>query len=67
MSVEQKQYWQAGRDYERERIWKGVEELYNNSESTRTPIYQDRMYNYLKNIMWPEHPPEQFRDKSNGE
>lgn len=67
MSVEQKQYWQAGRDYERDRIWNGIEELYKNSESTRTPIYQDRMYNYLKSIMWPQHPPQQFRDRSNGE
>ena len=52
---------------ERERIWEAVERLYKNSEATRTPIYQDRMYAYLKNILWPQHPPQHFRDASNGE
>ena len=54
---------------ERMRIWEGIQTLYSNSERTRTPIYQDRMYEYMRTLVWPaaQHPPERFRDKSNGE
>lgn len=57
----------AGAYSERLRIWEAIERMYDNSHKTRTPIYQDRMYEYLKNLLWPQHPPQQFRDKSNGE
>lgn len=52
---------------ERERIWEGIERLYANSEKTRTPIYQDTMYEYMKTLVWPSHPPAHFRDIANGE
>lgn len=52
---------------ERERIWGGIERLYANSKRTRTPIYQDTMYDYMKKLVWAAHPPVQFRDTSNGE
>lgn len=54
---------------ERERIWNGIEKLYANSEQTRTPIYQDTMYEYIRKLVWPaeQHPPKRFRDIANGE
>ena len=52
---------------ERKRIWEGIERLYANSEKTRTPIYQDTMYDYMRKLVWPVHPPVHFRDTSNGE
>lgn len=54
---------------ERTRIWQGIEKLYANSERTRTPIYQDTMYDYMRKLVWPaeQHPPTRFRDISNGE
>lgn len=54
---------------ERMRIWEGIQTLYTNSEKTRTPIYQDRMYEYMRKLVWPAqlHPPKHFRDTANGE
>ena len=54
---------------ERMRIWQGIEKLYANSEKTRTPIYQDSMYQYMRKLVWPAqlHPPKHFRDIANGE
>lgn len=54
-------------DDERMRIWNGIEKLYANSEKTRTPIYQDTMYDYMRKLVWATHPPVQFRDIANGE
>lgn len=59
--------YQAVAYFERIRIWESIEKLYENSRNTRTPLYQDDMYNHLKNIVWEVHPPRQFRDLSNGE
>lgn len=53
---------------ERKRIWGEINQLYHDSEQTRTPIYQDTMYKKLNSIIWGEpHPPTRFRDTSNGE
>ena len=52
---------------ERMRIWEGIERLYANSEKTRTPIYQDTMYDYMRKLVWEAHPPMRFRDIANGE
>ena len=54
---------------ERMRIWEGIEEMYNHSHSTRTPLYQDTIYEYMRKLVWPAkiHPPQRFRDTANGE
>lgn len=55
---------------ERMRIWEGIQSLYKNSHKSRTPIYQDTIYEYMRTLVWPAqsiHPPERFRDKANGE
>ena len=57
----------AGAYFERLRIWEGIEKLYETSHNSRTPIYQDTMYEKLRDIIWPVHPPRSFRDKGNGE
>ena len=54
---------------ERMRIWQGIQELYDNSHKSRTPIYQDTIYEYMRKLVWPAkiHPPLSFRDTANGE
>lgn len=52
---------------ERMRIWQGIQELYDNSHKSRTPIYQDTIYEHLRQLVWPAHPPRSFRDVANGE
>ena len=52
---------------ERMRIWEGIQEMYNHSHNTRTPLYQDTIYENLRTLVWPSHPPKHFRDIANGE
>jgi len=52
---------------ERERILKAVVELEHTSHSTRTPIYQDTFFKYIKDVIYEQHPPVHFRDTANGE
>lgn len=54
---------------ERMRIWQGIQELYDNSHQSRTPIYQDTIYEHMRKLVWPaqQHPPQRFRDIANGE
>lgn len=52
---------------ERHRIRKALEELELQSHKTRTPIFQDTIFEYLKELLYEPHPPTRFRDRSNGE
>lgn len=52
---------------ERARVLQAITEIEEHSHRTRTPIYQDKMFMYLRNVLYANHPPQAFRDKSNGE
>lgn len=73
MSVEQKKYWQAGRDYELNRILKILQPFAEHGELCESGCYPEdcdaASFQYaieLINRNEP-HPPQQFRDRSNGE
>lgn len=54
---------------ERERILNEINMLEQISHSTRTPLYQDTIFEKLRQVLGvkSQHPPRQFRDSSNGE
>jgi hypothetical protein len=54
---------------ERNRILYELDRLEAQSHATRTPIYQNKVFDILRSIInkTNTHPPTNFRDKSNGE
>lgn len=54
---------------ERERILDEINKLEQLSEKTRTPLYQDTIFERLRRVLGgrQQHPPRQFRDGANGE
>lgn len=54
---------------ERERILNEINKLEELSHSTRTPLFQDTIFERLRQVLGvtAQHPPRQFRDSSNGE
>lgn len=54
---------------ERERILDEINKLEHLSEKTRTPLFQDTIFEKLRQVLdlTAQHPPRQFRDGSNGE
>ena len=54
---------------ERERILNEINKLEELSHSTRTPLFQDTIFERLRQVLGgrQQHPPRQFRDSSNGE
>lgn len=66
-NVKHSEAFEAGAYFERVRIWEGIENLYKKSHDTRTPLYQETIYNELKDLLWPVYPARRFRDIANGE
>ena len=54
---------------ERERILNEINKLEEISHATRTPLYQDTIFEKLRQVLGvkSQHPPRQFRDKASGE
>ena len=54
---------------ERERILDEIDKLEQLSEKTRTPLFQDTIFEKLRQVLGvkSQHPPRQFRDSTNGE
>ena len=54
---------------ERERILNEIDKLEQLSHTTRTPLFQDTIFERLRQVLGgrQQHPPRQFRDTSNGE
>ncbi len=54
---------------EREHILNEIDKLEKLSHSTRTPLFQDTIFEKLRQALGikGQHPPLQFRDRSNGE
>jgi hypothetical protein len=54
---------------ERERILNEIDKLEELSHSTRTPLFQDTIFERLRKVLGGtrQHPPRHFRDGSNGE
>ena len=89
MSVEQKKYWQSGRDYELNRILKILQPFAEHGELCESGCYPEDCdavsFQYAIELIkgeqkseWPDegedwniepydHPPQRFRDRSNGE
>lgn len=58
---------QKGTISERQRILSALEEVEKRSHSTRTPIYQNKLFDIFRDIVNNTHPPIHFRDIGNGE
>jgi hypothetical protein len=43
--------YQAGTMVERERVWRGIQKLEDQSHSTRTPLYQETMFAKMREIL----------------
>lgn len=54
---------------ERERILDEINKLEQLSEKTRTPLFQDTIFERLRQVLGAtaQHPPRRFKDSSNGE
>lgn len=57
-----------GVESERRRILQAIEQLEQVSHQTRTPLFQDTIFEKLKQALGGvQHPPRRFRDTANGE
>lgn len=52
---------------ERKRILESVKAIEDQSHATRTPLFQDTLFDLVKDVVMQIHPPRRFRDISNGE
>jgi hypothetical protein len=70
-TISDKKYWQAGRDYERDRIIKRIQErvgeLRSCHKSDNCQEFASLIESYIEEWTEGQHPPQQFRDRSNGE
>jgi hypothetical protein len=64
-TISDKKYFQAGVEYERERILKWVEATTDWDDFGEFIVYKDELISLIKGEQ--PHPPQQFRDRSNGE
>lgn len=61
-----KSYYEGTVD-ERQRILEGIRAIENNSHATRTPLFQDTLFELIKEVIENQHPPKRFRDIGNAE
>ena len=61
-----KSYYEGTMD-ERQRILQEVDEIEKQSHATRTPIFQDTLFQLVREAIVRQHPPQRFRDTANGE
>lgn len=52
---------------EKQRILDEINKLEEFSHKTRTPIFQETLFERVRDIVDRRHPPRSFRDKANGE
>ena len=61
-----KSYYEGILD-ERQRILESVKAIEHQSHATRTPLFQDTLFELVKDAIVEMHPPKRFRDIGNGE
>lgn len=61
-----KSYYEGTMD-ERQRILDGILDIETKSHATRTPLFQDTLLELIRKMIEDKHPPQRFRDISNGE
>ena len=61
------EFAQAVARREQQRILDEINKLEEISHQTRTPIFQQTLFNRVRDIVDGGHPPRDFRDKTNGE
>lgn len=61
------EFAQAVARREQQRILNEINKLEEFSHKTRTPIFQETLFDRVRDIVDSGHPPRQFRDKASGE
>lgn len=59
--------YNEGIAFERDRILEGVKKIEEQSHSTRTPLFQDTLFELVKDVIENLTPPRRFRDIGNAE
>ena len=59
--------YNEGINDERSRIMEGIQAIEDNSHATRTPLFQDTLFEKVKELVENLEPPRRFRDIGNAE
>lgn len=59
--------YNEGINDERSRILQGIKDIEDKSHATRTPLFQDTLFELIRDVVENLNPPRRFRDIGNGE